>query len=448
MGEHSIVGASAMARWQHCTASPSLIQTLPKDLQNRGSIFADEGSAAHRLCDLGVQHIMDLVRRGGDIREALTVNLLGTHIARYEDSDDFEVIGLNPFNGEQLAYEYEMLTGYRDHHFHCDVEMQEGVRFYLNHIIDIINECEGEVEIQPETRCYPLPGRENVFGTSDCVIIDLVGGRIWVIDFKFGRRLVYAPGNAQALFYATGSVVSVEEHLKDDMSVILMIIQPRVTFEDGRRISDAEYTVGDIKKWSEEVLEPAIIATQSPALAEYVEGDYCIYCPAAGICPLKDALALETARKAFSVAPETVSFEEIPELEMILPDPEDPEQLSKALKIGAALEIWHTRVQEMAEHFGVNGKPIPGFKVVRKTTRQRWKDTSEVLERLEKNGTMEQGVEVKPKTPAQMKASGALSEADLNELVEKPEGALMLAPESDRRKAVVSVAAHFSKAEK
>ena len=450
MGSHSIVGASAMNRWGVCTSSPSLILTLPVTERNRGSKFADEGSSAHRLCDLGVQHINDLLRKGENLDDVLHVNLLGSHVARYIDHDDFEVVGENPFNGEQLAYEHEVLTGFNDNHFVCDVEMQSGVRLYLFEIIKIIKEIQangGEPEIWPETRCFPIPDRKDVFGTSDCVIVDLHNQKVWVIDFKYGRRIVHAQDNQQALFYAAGSLAEYHNDIRPDAEVKLMIIQPRVEFDDGRSISEAVYAASEIYEWVEGTLKPAVIATQSPALAKYEMGDHCEFCPAAGICPLMQETALRKAQEAFSGDIEALTFEDIPEVELILPDPTDGEAMSAALKVGAVLKAWTTRVEEMADSLGTRGQKIPGFKVVRRGTHWRWKDPQAVVERLREHGTLEQGTDTKPKTVAQMRASGALSEEDFGELAEKPEGALVLAPESDRRKPVESAADKFASAD-
>lgn len=447
MGEHSVVGASSMYRWANCTSSPSLIMTLEPELQNNSSIYADEGSAAHRLCDLGVQEIKYLLHKKKDIRQVLEADLIGTHIARYKYSDDWEVIGTNPFNGDTMADKAEMLVDWTDNHFKCDEEMQEGVRFYLEYVIEAIESCEGEVHVEPETRCYPMHERDDVFGTSDCVIIDLDGQRVWVVDFKFGRRLVTAQDNLQALFYAAGAIQAHRSNLNADAKVTLTIIQPRVEFADGRRISDAEYTVRDVVEWIHGTLEPAVTATRSPALAEYKAGDYCEYCAAYAICPLMQDQALKKVREAFGGDIETVSMEDVPEIELILPDREDPDQLGLALRIGAILAKWNDKVKELAEHYAVQGKALPGFKVVRATTQRRWTDEESVLERLRERGTYDQGVKVKPKTPAQMEASEALTEEDLAELVVKPEGALTLAPLSDRRSPVKTVAQQFSDAD-
>lgn len=450
MGEHSIVGASSMGRWAKCTMSPSLIMTLPPADRNKGSVFADEGSSAHRLCDLGVQHINDLIRQKKEIRDVLTVDLLGTHIARYKDVDDFEVIGSNPFNpDEELAKDHEVLTGFWDHHFHCDVEMQNGVRLYLVTIIEIIEqiwEAGGKPEIWPESRCYPIPGRDDVFGTSDCVIVDMTNQKVWVIDFKFGRRMVYAQDNQQALFYSAGALASYESQIESDADVCLMIIQPRVEYDDGTSISHTWYKAHEIYEWIEGTLKPAILATHSPALARYEVGDYCDFCPAVSKCPLHDEASRNTAVAAFAEA-DGITLEEVDEVEMVLPDPTDPVQMGEALRIAKMVSRWATAVGDMADSLGAQGKSIPGHKLVRKVTRWRWKDSEAVLNRLREHGTLDQGTETKPKSVAQMRASGALSEDDLAELSEKPEGALTLAPESDRRKAVKSVADAFASAD-
>lgn len=439
MARHSLVGASAMHRWANCTMSPSLIATLPPPLQNRSSRAAEEGSSAHRLADLGVQKIVEL---GEARRDVLGIPLVGTRIAQLVDGGDWEVVGDNPFTGQPLAGEGDVnLAGSV---FVCDEEMEEGVRFYLENVIEAIEECTGEVAIRPETVCYPIFDDDRVFGTSDCVVFDHGTGNLWVLDFKYGRRLVSALGNPQALFYAAGAIEEFPTH--GGATVKLVIVQPRGEFADGRRVSDCEYSVAHTLAWVDDVLKVAVKATQVPALAEYKIGSWCEFCPAAGVCPLMQKEALRAAQEAFADDLEVLKFEDIPDVELILPDPSDPAQLAAALKIGKVVRIWADRVQDMADH-AAKTQAIPGFKLVRKVTRRQWADKDVVIDRLKDEGTYEDGVTVSPKSPAQMEKSGALTKEQVEELSVKPEGALTLAPESDRRKAIEPAIAAFSEIE-
>ncbi len=100
LGSHSNLGASSMHRWSNCTMSPSLIETLDPELRNRSSKAAEEGSAAHRLCDLGVSWVSEKLRAGfpkSTLRDVLLFDLVGTRIAQVRYGDDWEVVGMDPF---------------------------------------------------------------------------------------------------------------------------------------------------------------------------------------------------------------------------------------------------------------------------------------------------------------------------------------------------------------
>ena len=428
-----------MHRWSKCTMSPSLIDTLDPELRDRSSRAAEEGSAAHRLCDLGVQWIIEQLRQDmpkSVLRDVLLFDLTSTTIAQVEYGDDWEVVGLDPFSGDTLASESEVRLGWEYNVFHCDEEMQRGVRRYLEEVLAAIDECEHSKPIvRPETRCRPIDGREDVYGTSDCVIHDPTSRKLWVIDFKFGRRLVSAIDNVQALFYAAGAVNDYYDYAQPDDEVKLMIVQPRVEFADGRDVSDQTMTVKDVMDWASGTLEPAVEACETPALAEYKIGSWCEFCPAAARCPLMQREAVKAAQEAFADDLDSLPFEDVPEVELVMPDADDPDQLAAALKIAAVLDIWTTRVRETADVIGKR-TAIPGFKLVRKQTKRRWKDPEMVMEALMLAQTTDLGTTVGVKTPAQMEKNEALTREQIDALAEKPEGALTLAPESDRRKAV------------
>jgi hypothetical protein len=442
LGSHSNLGASSMSRWSNCTMSPSLIETLDPELRNKSSKAAEEGSAAHRLCDLGVSWISEQIRAGSPksvLRDALLVDLVGIRIAKVKYGDDWEVVGNDPFSGYALAGEHEVLLDWEFNVFTCDAEMQHGVRRYLEEVLAVIEECEhAHPTVRPETRCRPLNDREDVYGTSDCVIYDPTSRKLWVIDFKYGRGLVSAIDNVQALFYAAGGVAEYSENPSDQVK--LMIVQPRVKFADGRDVSDQVMSAENVMDWVSSTLSPAIDACESPAKAEYKIGTWCRFCPAAAICPLMQKEAVKAAQEAFADELETLAFEDIKDVELVMPEAGDPQQLASALKIAKVLEIWTIRVREMADVVGKKAE-IPGFKLVQKQTKRRWRDDAEVIDAL--GGNFDGYAPSKPKTPAQMEKCGALSKDEIEELSVKPEGRLTLVPDSDRRNAVEPAAQAF-----
>lgn len=427
-----------MHRWSNCTMSPSLIGMLDPELSNRSSKAAEEGSAAHRICDLGVQWINEKLQQGcakSALRGILLVDLIGIRIAQMKCRDAFEIVGNDPFSGDVLCFEHEVKLDWEHNVFTCNEEMQSGVRRYFEEVLEAIEECEStKPTVLAESRFYPLLDRQDVFGTSDCVIFDETSKKLWVFDFKFGRRLVSAIDNPQAFFYAAGAINGLR--IPEDAEVVIKIVQPRVQFADGRDISEQHLTCAKVLDWVKTTLRPAVADCETPAKAEYKIGTWCEFCPAAAICPLMQKEAIRSAQRAFADDLDTLTFEEIPEVELVMPDENDPDQLSAALKIAAVLDIWTTRVRETADVMGKR-TPIPGFKLVRKQTKRRWKDEQQVLQTLEESGTISLGTTPpKPLTPSQMEKSGALDRDQIDELSVKPDGGLTLVPDGDRRKAV------------
>ena len=235
--------------------------------------------------------------------------------------------------------------------------------------------------------------------------------------------------------------------VKASAPVHIQIVQPRVKFSNGTSVDSASYTVRDVIEWRQEVLRVAIDATRSPAVAQYVQGDYCRFCPARHICPLKRKQAAEEARKAFAGDLAVVAIEDVPDVELILPDPDDVDQMAYALKVGTMLKLWAERVEQIATGRAKKGTRYPGQKLVRKQTKRKWKSEDDVIAALKKNATFTDGTTTKPKTPAQMLKAGALDEETIGALATKPPGALVLAPESDDRKEVTLAVDAFAKVE-
>ena len=85
--------------------------------------------------------------------------------------------------------------------------MSDAVFLYVETIMGFIQESIAAPRVRIEQMTYPLPGNKDVFGTADCIVHDIVGGTLWVIDFKYGQGVkVTAQKNTQAMFYAAGAL--------------------------------------------------------------------------------------------------------------------------------------------------------------------------------------------------------------------------------------------------
>jgi hypothetical protein len=419
----------------NCTSSPSLIETLDPELRNRSSIFAEEGSAAHAFAEYAAIYV---VRE----RKRFDKDLRGRSIGRLDGG--YYILG-----GDHEYPDPGTLT------FEINDEMHNAVQVYADTILQFCEESVAWPRGMVETTVFPLGQDKEVYGTADCILHDTAGGTIWVIDFKYGRGVkVTAQKNPQAMFYAAGVVESAfgDSEIADGVDIVskvkvnIVIVQPRVEFADGRSISDWRTTVGEIRSWVNDELLPAVEYTTNPALAKYEVGGYCRWCPAAAICPLQQATALKQAQEAFGGDLETLPLSEAKNVELIIPDANDLDGISSALKIAAVLDNWSARVKDLADNQAVkNNKRLPGFKVVRKRTNRKWVSEKALEQELREMGALDRATNVKIKSPTQLEKAG-FDKDFVSERSLKPDGGMTVVPEDDPRKEASNAVLAFSEA--
>ena len=267
---HANLGASSTNRWMSCTASPSLIDSLPDHLNQQSSIFAEEGSAAHFLAEFMLRHQARFLS-GDEAQAARLHNWPGLGSAKpanpdlpdqWNDEDDYAFYGRGPFGETDVD---PISHAHPTHSFTVTEEMEEAVFTYVQTIVGFMKTAV-DPALRVETMVRPLPGLgDSVFVTADAIVTDKVGGEVWVIDFKYGKGIkVTAPHNTQAMFYAAGALEleqqdAIEPHAwgaEDRVHVV--IVQPRVEFADGSSISHWTTTAAEILEWSRVDIQVAV----------------------------------------------------------------------------------------------------------------------------------------------------------------------------------------------
>jgi len=440
----------------NCTASPSLIDGLPDHFNQQSSIFAEEGSAAHFLAETMLRQLA-AHRWHGESTHPLQVDWKGLLIAKpadpdlpdqWNDEDDYAFYGAGPFGEVDID---PISHAHPTNNFRVTEEMEEAVFLYITTIEGFLNAAV-DPSLRVESMVRPLPGHgDSVFGTADAIVTDKVGGEVWVIDFKYGKGVkVTAPHNTQAMFYAAGALeLESQDHAWNaDDRVHVVIVQPRVEFADGTSISHWTTTASEILEWSRVDLQVAVDASRDEDRKEYKAGSYCKWCPAAALCPLLQAQALETAQEAFADDLVELPYADAGTVELILPNGDDDPALSEALKIAAVLENWTKKVREMADSRQRVGGQIPGFKMVRKRTNRRWINEEETMKMIRSvcGGDPEEQARAfvrKMKSPTQMEKAG-FDKDTIDALTEKPEGGLTLVPDTDPRKEASTAISAFA----
>ena len=250
--KHAFLSPSSSERWFNCTKSAWLCEQFP-DL---GSVFAAEGTDAHRLC------------------EFLLHDMLGM-----PDTD--------PRPG---------MTYYNQ-------EMEEAAQGYVLFIREKLEAWKAKgalptvfVEQRVDLRAY-IP---ESMGTSDCVII--ADNEIEIIDFKYGMYRVPAT-SLQLRIYALGAC-ELFRNLYDFTRVRMTIYQPRLGAVD-----EASMDVEELYRWAAEELKPrAELAFAGQG--NYSVGEWCRNCRARRTCRELAAHQLEIAKYEFTEPP-LLSDEEI-----------------------------------------------------------------------------------------------------------------------------------------
>ena len=247
--KHATLSASSSERWIQCP--PSAL--LNAQVEDTGSVFAEEGTAAHALCEAKV-------RRAAGI------------------SND-------PDPHDEMYYNEEM------------EECAEGYKEYVMEQLSIASDPSLFIEQHLDFSEYVPQG----FGTGDCVIIS--DGVLHIIDFKYGKGVeVNAEKNPQLMCYALGALAIFSE-LYDISQVRLTIYQPRKS-----HIDTWETDVGGLIEWATRILKPAAeLAIKGEG--DFCAGDHCRFCKVKATCRARAEYNLTLARYDFAMPAELTQDE-------------------------------------------------------------------------------------------------------------------------------------------
>lgn len=296
------------------------------------------------------------------------------------------------------------------------VDVPEDMIEPLGVYVDFVRSLEGERRIEHRFNLDNI--YKGAFGTADAVIYNPKTKVLHVSDLKFGAGVpVEVANNPQLMFYGLGALLSTGYPAE---TVELVIVQPRCPHPDGpvRRWSidavDLVDFAADLVKYAK--------ATEAPD-APLTPGDWCRWCPAAGICPSIKAKAQALAKVEFSPA---LSY--------------DPKALAETLHWLPILEGWAKDTREFAYGEAEHGRTPPGWKLVEKRATRKWQgDDETVASTLKKRFLVDDDdiFEKKLLTPAKIEALIGKSNAKkMDDIVVKESSGYTLAPEADKRPAV------------
>ena len=370
MNHSLIVGGSTAKRVINCPGSVALVATMP---QQEGSSYANEGSLLH---------------------EAIAI-VLDTACAP-EDMVGFEAHGLT-------------LT-------------QELLERKLLPALNLLNEYDPATKLEFKTEEVVSFGdlMPGVFGSSD--IVGRLEGRAVILDWKFGDGvMVEAEENMQLMFYAAAAMRT--RHCAwafDGVTEIdCVIIQPPY-------IRVWTTTLDRIAAFERQLVR-AVAASGLPS-APLADGDWCKWCTAKPICPIKTG--------------------QLDRIKQVAMQSIDVDKLASYLAVADDVEDFIKSVRALAHQMLENDMPVPGYKLVAKRATRHWADPATAKARLLDLGLTETDVtKTELLSVAQSEKVLKKHKIDLpSDMVVAVSSGSTLAVETDPRPAVVQIGRQLSAA--
>lgn len=401
-GGHSKYPPSGAKRWCNCPGSVA----LSEGEDDGANEYTAEGSLAHEICAL-----------------TLTTSALSRELL------------------EELVGDTYMIDGFE---IEVTEEMVEAVILYVKTIVDdmkaagLTNDNYGS--------CLSVEKKVTVThdcdGTSDCYLA-VPFEKLVVYDFKYGAGVpVDVKDNYQMKCYAVGAMCDYERGKNSYMDdVELVIIQPRARHKDGfvRRWNT---TRDDILKFQREIA--ACVDACKSKDAPFKSGDWCRWCPGKHRCPSLFNDAEDTAKQAFDV------IDTGQDILVAMTD----KQMIKILDVKDTLTGYLKAVEAHALARLKSGDPLAGYKLVRGRSTRSWYSQDNVESTFEGKLSGDDLYTKKFVSPAQMekllKSKGVCktekkAKEYIFDLVDPGEGKISIAPEHDKREALMLNAGDYFK---
>ena len=400
--EHALLSASSAHRWLACTAAPRFEEQFP----NGTSDYAEEGSLAHSICELYA-------------RKHFTV------MTNRKFNSELKKLQAKPHYSDEMLKTAEKYVDYLR-----EKAMSYPTTPYVT------------FEVKVDFSDYVPEG----FGTCDCVMIG--GDTLHITDYKHGKGVeVSAEENPQMRLYALGALKMFAPVFGDSIKKVSMgICQPRITDDE----SEDGMTVEELREWGEGIKPRAKEAYDGPGT--FCPGEHCRFCKGKAQCraradqntafeDFKDfAIEGKAAPELQALSPETRAVIGLPPM---LSDAEIGELLVRA----EGLVQWYKDLCDYATQNILNGKEIPGWKVVAGKSNRAFKDVEEAFSKVIEAGYDEALLyERKPITLTGVESllGKAKFETLLKDCVHKPLGKPTLVPLSDKREPYSTAAADFA----
>lgn len=391
---HATLSPSGAERWSTCPASVQLEAGYP----DSSSDYADEGTAAHAVAEMALREGQDAMA----------------------------------YKGQRIP----MRGG-------IAVEVTADMATEVQKYVDYVRDVSAGHELMLEQRLNISGWVPEAFGTSDAVILR-EDGELHICDLKFGRGVkVDAEENKQMILYALGAL--------DQFAVLMDFERVRMTIHQPRlnHLSEWAITVDELRERGarlKEAAERAYLYVDSetpPAPSDFGPSEKaCRFCKAKATCPALAQRVQEEIGADFDNLTAWAVSDEQKAMTLKALSPSTPEALGKAMQAIDLIEIWCKGVRGEVERRLLLGEPIEGWKLVKgRAGPRKWTSEQEAEDLLKsmrlKADEMYDKTVISPTTAEKLLKDTPRRWAKAQALITKSEGSPSVAPESDKRPALV-----------
>lgn len=372
---HATLSPSSASRWLACPASIRVSEALPSEPDDRGSVYAREGTAAHALAEIMARDKI----LGGFTKAQLNKEMKAWR-AEYDVAEDAEA------------------------------EMEEYGDSYVVYLQSRLDDTPGGQLLLEQKLPTGVP---DCWGTSDAVIVSPT--MVESVDYKYGLGVkVEAAGNSQLRLYGIGALSEYGDLLGEVSRVRMTIFQPRL-----RHVTWEELPAEELRSWRDRII-PIAETALGPDAPFGPSEEACRWCPASGQCA---AQAEWVTVRDFGVKPDVMGGIE----------------LSEALDQIPFIKAWCAAVESYSlNRVYSESKPIPGYKIVMSGGRRSVVDHEGLINAAKALGySTEQVAVTKAKGIGELEKI-LKDDFDIvaSPFVAKSDGSPALVPESDKRNAI------------
>jgi len=299
-------------------------------------------------------------------------------------------------------------------------DQAKDVQFYVDHVREILSAVGGELMVEQRLLIGWMTGEEGAHGTADAIIV--TSEELIVIDAKFGFKEVEADSNPQLMIYAAAAW--------DELKVAYDFQRVRIAISQPRLLAKPEFSfsMDDLHNFITEVMFAAEQVRYTPDYFAPSE-KACQWCRAKAVCP---ALGEKVLVDFNAVVPETA----------------DQDDLARVMANANLIEGWVKAVRAEVERRLLAGEPVKGYKLVQgKRGNRMWANPEDAEAALKAMRIKhDQMYDYKLASPTSIEKLAKAQEigprqwVKIQALITQSEGQPSVAPESDKRPALVTSA--------